>query len=155
MTATKKPRSIVFRALGTIFLLLFIFSGYSIYRFKTNLSPRDLALRKKLVGTWIGENRDGKWKTEFCDDGTIRSFAINGNPTKELEWTAYSDTLQIYSIARKSQLRQTIGRFLLGEYGLGGKIEQISDNQMQVRFYASGERVTYKKAMDSEQKNPE
>ena len=145
----------MFRVLGTILLLLFGFSGYSIYRFKTNVSPSDLALRTKLVGTWIGANSDGKWKTEFCQDGTVRSFAINGDPSKDFEWKAFGDTLQIYSIARKHQIRSSIGRYLFGEYGMGGKIEHISENQLQVHFYASGERITFEKAMETQLKKAE
>ena len=145
MTAKNKRRFFVL-AVVAIFLLL-VFGAYSIYRFSTRVSPSDLALRKKLVGTWTAENADGKWKTEFCADGTVKSFTEKGVAVIDFEWKAYGNTLQIFSIARNRRFSAMFAQ-IRGEYGLGGKIESITDNELQLHQYASGERTKFTKVKE-------
>ena len=145
---TKDRRRIAYSIVAILLLLLFCFGGYSIYRFNKSVSPSDLALRKKLVGAWIGAEDETNTMV-FRADGTCGSLEKNGDLTMEFEWAAYGNTLQIYSVTGKRRLRNMFGRHLLGEYGLGGKIEDISGDQLQVLFYAEGKRRTFTRAAEA------
>ncbi len=106
-----------------------------------------MALRKKLVGTWVVAEEESN-DLVFRADGKFGSIEKNGDLSMEYEWAAYGNTLQIYSVTSKRRLSSMIGRHLLGQYGLGGKIEDISDDRFQVLFYSDGKRRTFTRAAD-------
>lgn len=151
MTNKKIRRRIAF-AIAAM-LILFFFGGYSFYRFSTNVSPSDLALRKKLVGTWIADTDDAV-DFVFLADGTGWSMAKNHDPTRNsnFDWTTNANELRFYPRIRDNRIRRLrimIAKYLGEETSMKAEIVDISDDQLEIHDRPHNTRFTFKRATDA------
>ena len=145
MTETKNRR-ILFRVAIFGLLLLFCWVGISFYWYSANGRASDLALRRKLVGTWVGELGN---VTHFRSDGTARSRFPDSTEVEYLEWTTSQNELRIFQFTRKQKYRMMISRYVLGQSSYRFEILETSDDQIELLDYSTGSRFKLSKTSDS------
>ena len=145
MTETKNRR-ILFRVAIVGLLLLFCWVGISFYWYSANGRASDLALRRKLVGTWVGETGN---VVNFRSDGTARSRSADSTVDEFLEWTTSKNELRIFQGTRKRKYSAMFGRYVLGQSSYRFEILETSDDQIELLDYSTGSRFKLSKTSDS------
>ena len=145
MTGTKNRR-ILFRVAIVGLLLLFCWVGISFYWYSANGRASDLALRRKLVGTWVGETGN---VINFRSDRTARSRSSDSTEVEFLEWTTSQNELRIFQFTRKQKYRRMISRYVLGQSSYRFEILETSDDQIELLDYSIGNRFKLSKTSDS------
>ena len=146
MTKTKNRR-IFFRVAIVGLLLLFCWVGISFYWYSANGRASDLALRRKLVGTWVGELGN---VMNFRSDGTARSRSADSTGVDFLEWTTSQNELRIFQGTRKRKYQAMFGRYVLGQSSFRFEILETSDDQIELLDYTTGSRFKLNKTSDSQ-----
>ncbi len=145
MTQTKNRR-IVFRVLIAGLLLLLCWVGVSFYWYSTNTRASDLALRRKLVGTWAGEFGN---VVNFRSDGTVQSRFADSTGVEFLEWTTSQNELRMFTVTRKRKSWMLISRYVLGQISYRFEILETTDDQIELLDYSTGSRFKLNKTSDS------
>ena len=145
MTKTKNRR-ILFSVAIVGLLLLLCWVGISFYWYSGNGRASDLALRRKLVGTWAGEFGN---VVNFRSDGTVRSRFADSTGVEFLEWTTSQNELRIFQGMRKRKYRMMISRYVLGQSSYRFEILETSDDQIELLDYSTGSRFKLNKTSDS------
>ena len=145
MTGTKNRR-ILFRVAIVGLLLLFCWVGISFYWYSANGRASDLALRRKLVGTWVGEIGN---VINFRSDRTARSRFSDSTEVEYLEWTTSQNELRMFQWTRKQKYRMMISRYVLGQSSYRFEILETSDDQIELLDYSTGSRFKLNKTSDS------
>ena len=145
MTETKNRR-ILFRVAIVGLLLLFCWVGISFYWYSANGRASDLSLRRKLVGTWVGEFRN---VVNFRSDGTVRSRYVDSTGVEFFEWTTSQNELRMFQGTRKRKYRMMISRYVLGQSSYRFEILETSDDQIELLDYSTGSRFKLNKTSDS------
>ena len=145
MTQTKNRR-MLFRVLIAGLLLLFCWVGVSFYWYGANTRASDLALRRKLVGTWAGELGN---VINFRSDGTVRSRSVDSTGVEFLEWTTSQNELRMFTVTRKRKYWKIISRYVLGQTSYRFEILATSDDQIELLDYSIGNRFKLNKTSDS------
>ena len=145
MTQTKNRR-MLFRVLIAGLLLLFCWVGVSFYWYGANTRASDLALRRKLVGTWAGELGN---VINFRSDGTVRSRSVDSTGVEFLEWTTSQNELRMFTVTRKRKYWKIISRYVLGQSSYRFEILETSDDQIELLDYSTGSRFKLNKTSDS------
>lgn len=145
MTKTKNRRKL-FRVGIVGLLLLSCWVGISFYWYSANGRASDLALRRKLVGTWVGELGN---VINFRSDGTARSRSADSTGVEYLEWTTSKYELRMFQFTRKQKYRMMISRYVLGQFSYRFEILETSDDQIELLDYSTGSRFKLNKTSDS------
>ncbi len=145
MTETKNRR-ILFRVAIFGLLLLFCWVGFSFYWYGANGRASDLALRRKLVGTWVGELGN---VINFRSDRTALARFSDSMDLEFLEWTTSQNELRIFQGTRKRKYRMMISRYVLGQSSYRFEILETSDDQIELLDYSTGSRFKLNKTSDS------
>ena len=145
MTKTKNRRILFCVAIFGLLLLL-CWVGISFYWYSANGRASDLALRCKLVGTWVGEIGN---VINFRSDRTARSRSADSTGVQFLEWTTSQNELRMFQFTRKQKYRMMISRYVLGQSSYRFEILETSDDQIELLDYSTGSRFKLNKTSDS------
>ena len=145
MTKTKNRRILFCVAIFGLLLLL-CWVGISFYWYSANGRASDLALRRKLVGTWVGELGN---VTHFRSDRTALARFSDSMDVEFLEWTTSQNELRIFQGMRKRKYRMMISRYVLGQSSYRFEILETSDDQIELLDYSTGSRFKLNKTSDS------